>query len=46
MTTDLVTRATAILEQLIAFDTTSRESNLALISHVEALLSGLGIAAT
>ncbi|MBY0305272.1 MAG: acetylornithine deacetylase [Sphingomonas sp.] len=44
MTTDLVTRATAILEQLIAFDTTSRESNLALISHVEALLSGLGIA--
>ncbi|OQW75752.1 MAG: acetylornithine deacetylase [Proteobacteria bacterium ST_bin13] len=44
MTTDLVTRATAILEQLIAFDTTSRESNLALVSHVEALLSGLGIA--
>ena len=44
MTTDLVTRATAILEQLIAFDTTSRVSNLALISHVEALLGGLGIA--
>lgn len=44
MTTDLVTRATAILERLIAFDTTSRESNLALISHVEALLGGLGIA--
>ncbi|MBX9731712.1 MAG: acetylornithine deacetylase [Sphingomonas sp.] len=44
MTTDLVTRATAILEQLIAFDTTSRESNLALISYVEALLDGLGIA--
>ncbi len=44
MTTDLVTRATAILEQFIAFDTTSRESNLALISHVEALLGGLGIA--
>jgi len=44
MTTDLVTRATAILERLIAFDTTPRESNLALISHVEALLGGLGIA--
>lgn len=30
------------LTQLVAFDTTSRHSNLALIDHVEAYLSGLG----
>jgi acetylornithine deacetylase len=34
------------LAGLVAFDTTSRDSNLALIEHVEALLSGLGIAST
>jgi acetylornithine deacetylase len=35
-----------ILTDLIAFDTTSRDSNLALIEHVEGLLAGLGIAST
>ena len=34
----------AQLEKLIAFDTTSRESNLALIAFVRDYLSGLGIA--
>ncbi|WP_282339470.1 acetylornithine deacetylase [Pseudomonas sp. PS02288] len=34
----------ALLEKLIAFDTTSRESNLALIAFVGDYLSGLGIA--
>ncbi|MCY1493524.1 Acetylornithine deacetylase [compost metagenome] len=34
----------AILADLIAFDTTSRESNLALIDYVRAYLAGLGIA--
>ena len=34
----------ALLEKLIAFDTTSRESNLALIAFVRDYLSGLGIA--
>ncbi|WP_277053006.1 acetylornithine deacetylase [Zestomonas thermotolerans] len=33
-----------ILADLIAFDTTSRESNLALIEYVRAYLDGLGIA--
>lgn len=41
--TDLTARATAILADLIAFDTTSRGSNLALIGYVEALLAGRGI---
>jgi len=35
--------ARTILDQLIAFDTTSRNSNLALIEWVEAYLSGHGI---
>ena len=34
--------AVALLERLIAFDTTSRNSNLALIDWVEAYLQGLG----
>lgn len=44
MTTDLATRATALLDDLIAFDTTSRESNLALIAYVEGYLASHGIA--
>ncbi len=42
----LATRAIAVLERLVAFDTTSRSSNLALIEHVEAELSALGAALT
>ena len=34
--------ARAILERLIAFDTTSRNSNLELIGHVEAMLTAVG----
>jgi acetylornithine deacetylase len=41
---DLAARATDILAQLIAFDTTSRVSNLALIEYVEQRLGGLGVA--
>ena len=33
----------ALLAQLVAFDTTSRDSNLALIEHVEGLLAPLGV---
>jgi len=40
----LAARAVDILAALVAFDTTSRRSNLALIEWVEAYLSGLGIA--
>jgi acetylornithine deacetylase len=46
-TTDtLAADAIAKLAQLVAFDTTSRDSNLALIEHVEALLGPLGVTAT
>jgi acetylornithine deacetylase len=38
--------AIAMLARLVAFDTTSRDSNLALIEYVEGLLAGLGVAAT
>jgi acetylornithine deacetylase len=38
--------AIAQLAQLVAFDTTSRNSNLALIGHAERLLAGLGVAST
>ena len=38
----LATRATALLEQLVAFDTTSRRSNLELIAFAEAILAPLG----
>ncbi|OYY68211.1 acetylornithine deacetylase [Sphingomonas sp. 28-63-12] len=44
MIADLSTRAAPILERLIAFDTTSRESNLALIGYVEDMLAGFGVA--
>lgn len=41
---DLAARAIDTLARLVAFDTTSRGSNLALIEHVEARLGVLGIA--
>lgn len=41
---DLAARATPILERLVAFDTTSHLSNLALIEWVEAYLADLGVA--
>ncbi|MEO0441170.1 MAG: acetylornithine deacetylase [Pseudomonadota bacterium] len=43
MTKSLQNRALAILESLLAFDTTSRNSNLELIGWVEALLADQGI---
>lgn len=42
----LSARAIELLGELVAFDTTSRLSNLALIEHVEGLLGGLGITGT
>jgi len=41
---ELAASATDLLERLIAFDTTSRNSNLELIAFVEARLAGLGAA--
>ncbi len=41
---DLTARAIGILATLVAFDTTSRGSNLALIEWVEAYLAGHGVA--
>lgn len=43
MALDLTPAALEILERLIAFDTTSRASNLALIEWVEAYLDGHGV---
>jgi acetylornithine deacetylase len=43
-TETLAARATEELARLVAFDTTSRLSNLDLITHVEGLLGGLGVA--
>ena len=43
MAKDLTPAALEILERLIAFDTTSRGSNLALIEWVEAYLDGHGV---
>lgn len=43
---DLADRALPILERLIGFDTTSRDSNLALIAYIEQLLGAQGIGAT
>jgi acetylornithine deacetylase len=40
----LAEAAIAHLERLVGFDTTSRDSNLALIAYVEDLLAGLGVA--
>jgi len=42
-TEDLADRAIAELARLVAFDTTSRGSNLELIKHVEATLTALGV---
>lgn len=42
----LSTRAIEILERLVGFDTTSRDSNLALIAYVEAELDKIGVAST
>ena len=44
MAQDLTPDAIEILKTLIAFDTTSRGSNLALVAWVEAYLDGLGVA--
>ncbi|MBW8813439.1 MAG: acetylornithine deacetylase [Caulobacterales bacterium] len=43
MTTDLYPAARDLLGQLVSFDTTSRDSNLALIQWVEGYLAHLGI---
>ncbi len=43
---DIVAKAREILDTLIAFDTTSRNSNLELIAWVEDYLSGHGVAST
>jgi acetylornithine deacetylase len=43
-TETLAARAIQVLARLVAFDTTSRGSNLELIAHVEALLEKLGVA--
>jgi acetylornithine deacetylase len=43
-TPQIVTAALAHLERLIAFDTTSRDSNLALIDYVEGFLGDHGVA--
>ena len=40
---DILKSAIAILQELIAFDTTSRESNLAIIEHIQSYLENLGI---
>jgi acetylornithine deacetylase len=40
---DLAAQATELLARLIAFDTTSRNSNLELIAFVELYLAGLGV---
>jgi acetylornithine deacetylase len=45
-TETLAADAIAMLARLVAFDTTSRDSNLALIEYVEALLDDLGVTST
>ncbi len=42
----ITARALLHLERLVAFDTTSRGSNLLLVEYVEAELAGLGVAST
>ncbi|HXW26036.1 MAG TPA: acetylornithine deacetylase, partial [Xanthobacteraceae bacterium] len=39
-----IARSISVLESLVGFDTTSRNSNLALIAWVEAYLDRLGVA--
>ncbi len=43
MTTDLYPAARDLLARLVSFDTTSRDSNLALVEWVEGYLDGLGV---
>ena len=43
MSAELAAESRAILETLVAFDTTSRRSNLALIAWVEGYLAGFGV---
>lgn len=43
MTTDLYPAARDLLARLVSFDTTSRDSNLALVEWVETYLDGLGV---
>lgn len=45
-TSELAANAVEVLERLVAFDTTSRNSNLDLISYVERKLETLGVAST
>lgn len=40
---DALKSSISILEEIIAFDTTSRESNLALIEHMQSYLENLGV---
>ncbi len=40
---DSLKNAIAILQELVSFDTTSRESNLAIIEHIQSYLDNLGI---
>ncbi|BBI59089.1 hypothetical protein HSBAA_03950 [Vreelandella sulfidaeris] len=40
-----MSQAIALLEKLVAFDTTSSESNLALIEYVEGYLAEVGVSA-
>ncbi len=40
---DLLKSSIAILQELVSFDSTSRESNLALIEHIRSYLDNLGI---
>lgn len=40
---DALKNTIAILQELISFDTTSRESNLAIIEHIQSYLDNLGI---
>ena len=46
MSSDTYNSAITLLETLIAFDTTSRNSNLALIEWIESYLAGFGISST
>ncbi len=40
---ELLKSAIAILQELVAFDTTSRTSNLAIVEHIQSYLDNLGI---
>ena len=40
---DVLKTTIAVLEELVSYDTTSRESNLALVEHIRSYLDNLGI---